>query len=152
VLGHLPYGHRVVAAFEEKRAVDLMRADDIDAWLDLCHDDIVMEFPFAPSPAPQRIDGKESLRTHLKGRVARRLSAPEVENVVVHECGDPATVIAEMTIRGEGGPDRSAIAVIQVRDGLMSLYRDYYNPMDLMSGERLGLWRRRPTSPITREL
>ncbi|MEN3306857.1 MAG: hypothetical protein V7603_3059 [Micromonosporaceae bacterium] len=128
---HMPAHSSAREVFQ--RAVDLMRADDIDAWLDLCHDDIVMEFPFAPSPAPRRIDGKESLGTHLKGRAARRLSAPKVENVVVHECSDPATVIAEMTIRGEGSPDRPAIAVIQVRDGLMSLYRDYYNPMDLMA-------------------
>jgi ketosteroid isomerase-like protein len=117
-------------------AVDLMRADQIDAWLDLCHDDIAMEFPFAPSPAPRQINGKKSLRTHLESRAARRLSAPKVENVDVHECSDPATVIAEMTIRSEGGPDRTAIAVVHVRDGLMSLYRDYYNPMDLTSSTK----------------
>jgi ketosteroid isomerase-like protein len=141
----LPHGHRQEenhmpadpsAREVFQRAVDLMRADDIDAWLDLCHDDIVMEFPFAPSPAPRRIDGKESLGTHLKGRAARRLSAPKVENIVIHECSDPATVIAEMTIRGEGSPDRPAIAVIQVRDGLMRSYRDYYDPMDLMSSTK----------------
>lgn len=114
-----------------RRAVALMRAGEIDAWLGLCHDDVVMEFPFAPPPSPRRIDGKEALRTHLKGRAARRLSAPQVENVVVHECRDPATLIAEMTIHGEGGPDRPVIVVVQVRDGLLSLYRDYYNPTDL---------------------
>jgi ketosteroid isomerase-like protein len=117
-----------------QRAVGLMQAGEIDAWLDLCHDEIVMEFPFAPAPAPRRIDGKEALGTHLRGRAARRLTAPKVESVVVHECHDPATVVAELTIRGEGGTDRAAIAVVEVRDGLMSLYRDYYNPMDLVSG------------------
>jgi ketosteroid isomerase-like protein len=116
-----------------QRAIDFMQAGEIDAWLDLCHDDVVVEFPFAPPPAPRHIDGKESLASHLEGRAARRLSAPVVEDVVIHECRDPATVIAEMTIRGAGGPDRAAIAVIRVRDGLMSSYRDYYNPMDLAS-------------------
>jgi ketosteroid isomerase-like protein len=119
-----------------QRAIDLLRADEIDAWLDLCHHDMVMEFPFAPAPSPRRIDGKGPISTHLKDRVARRLSAPRVENLVIHECADPATLIAELTIRGEGSPDRPAIAVVQVRDGLMTLYRDYYNPMDLMPGNK----------------
>jgi ketosteroid isomerase-like protein len=107
-----------------------MQAGEIDGWLALCSDDIAVEFPFAPRAA-QRIDGKEALSAHLKGRVARRLSAPEVEHLTVHQSADPTTVIAEMTIRGEEGATRAAIAVVTVHDGLMTLYRDYWNPLDL---------------------
>lgn len=119
------------AVFQQASA--LMQAGEIDEWLALCSDDIVVEFPFAPQAA-RHIEGKEALSAHLKGRVARRLSAPEVEHLTVHQSTDPTTLIAEMTIRGEEGATRAAIAVVTVHDGLIALYRDYWNPLDLMAG------------------
>lgn len=115
------------------RATDLLQAGEIDDWLALFHDDIVFEFPFAPPPAPTRLEGKEALTTHVKGRVARRLVAPRVENLTIYQSVDPTTLTAEMTVRGEGGPDRPAIAVVSVHDGLITLYRDYWNPLDLQA-------------------
>jgi hypothetical protein len=32
------------------------------------------------------------------------------------------------------GKEALAIAVVTVHDGLMTLYRDYWNPLDLMAG------------------
>jgi len=114
-----------------QRATDLMQADEIDQWLTLFHDDVVFEFPFAPPQVPKRLEGKEALTAHVKGRAARRLTAPSVENLTIHQSVDPTTLVAEMTIRGAGGPERLAIAVVNVHDGLITLYRDYWNPMDL---------------------
>jgi uncharacterized protein len=111
-----------------RRAIDLMQAGEIEAWLGLCSDDVVLEFPFAPPPRPRRVQGKEAIGALLDGR---RLAAPRVEDLVLHECVAPDTVIAEMTVRGASGPDRSAIAVVQIRDGLITLYRDYWNPLDV---------------------
>jgi ketosteroid isomerase-like protein len=119
-----------------RRATELLQAGEIDEWLTLFHDDIVLEFPFAPPQAPKRLEGKEALSAHVKGRAARRLAAPRAENLTIHRSVDPTTLTAEMTIRGEGGPDRPAIAVVSVHDGLITLYRDYWNPLDLINSRQ----------------
>ena len=119
-----------------QRATDLLQAGEIDEWLALFHDDVVFEFPFAPPPAPKRLEGKQALSTHVKGRAARRLTAPTVENLTIYQSVDPTILTAEMTVRGEGGPDRPAIAVVSVHDGLITLYRDYWNPLDLINSKK----------------
>jgi ketosteroid isomerase-like protein len=118
------------------RAMTLMQTDNIEWLVALCDEDIVMEFPFAPQPAPWRIEGKEALSKQLKARVAWRLSAPKVDNLTVYECTDPTTLIAETMVRGRAPPRAPAIAVVQVCDGLMTLYRDYWNPLDLMASKK----------------
>ncbi|WP_028933599.1 nuclear transport factor 2 family protein [Pseudonocardia spinosispora] len=119
-----------------RRATYLMQAGEIDQWLALFHDDVVFEFPFAPPGAPRRLEGKEALTAHVTGRAARRLAAPRVENLTVHQSVDPTTLVAEMTVRGEGGAERPAIAVVSVREGRITLYRDYWNPLDVINGKQ----------------
>jgi ketosteroid isomerase-like protein len=121
-----------------RQAIDHMQADRIDEWLDLCHDDVVLEFPFAPPPIPQRIVGKPAVATQLGARAEHRLAAPQVENLAVHLCLDPSTLVAEFSVRGADGSTRPAIAVVNVRAGLITLYRDYWNPLDVRPDHHAG--------------
>jgi uncharacterized protein len=41
--------------------------NDIGALIDLCADDVVFEFPFAPPGRPTRVEGKPALGEYLKG-------------------------------------------------------------------------------------
>src|SRR5215469_15845676 len=45
--------------------------NDIGAMLDLCADDVVFEFPFAPPGRPARVEGKPALRDYLKAVAGR---------------------------------------------------------------------------------
>jgi hypothetical protein len=62
---------------------------------------------------------------------AKRMASPKVEQLQIHVTEDPSTIIAEMTIRGAQEQTRQAIAVVTVQGGLITLYRDYWNPLDL---------------------
>jgi len=107
--------------------------NDIGAMLDLCADDVVFEFPFAPPGRPARVEGKPALRDYLKA-VAGRVRIEGLGNLEIHETANPDVAIIEMTLTGTvtatGAPhEQSYISVLTVRDGLIVRYRDYWNPL-----------------------
>ena len=40
------------------KATEAIRAGDVDGWLARCHDDVVLEFPYAPAGRPRRVEGR----------------------------------------------------------------------------------------------
>ncbi|MDX6741532.1 nuclear transport factor 2 family protein [Actinocorallia sp. A-T 12471] len=104
-----------------------------EAMLDLCGEDVVFEFPFAPPGRPERVEGKAALREYLRS-VADAVRLEAVPSLEVHESVDPNVAIIEMTTTGTvtatGAPFRQRyVAILTVRDGLISHYRDYWNPL-----------------------
>jgi uncharacterized protein len=107
--------------------------NDIGALIDLCADDVVFEFPFAPPGRPTRVEGKPALGDYLKG-VSGRIRLEGVSNLEIHETVKPDVAIIEMTMTGTvtatGAPyEQSYVVVLTVRDGLIARYRDYWNPL-----------------------
>jgi uncharacterized protein len=110
-----------------------VQTGDIGALVDLCADDVVFEFPFAPPGRPTRVDGKPELGDYLKA-LSGRVRIEGVRNVEVHETVKPDVAIIEMTMTGSvkatGAPyEQSYVVVLTVRDGLIARYRDYWNPL-----------------------
>jgi ketosteroid isomerase-like protein len=108
-------------------------ANDNGATLDLCADDVVFEFPFAPPGHPARVEGKPELGAYLK-RISGRRRLQGVSNLEIHETVNPDVAIVEMTMTGTvtatGAPyEQSYVGVLTVRDGLIVRYRDYWNPL-----------------------
>jgi uncharacterized protein len=106
---------------------------DTSAMVDLCADDVVFEFPFAPPGRPTRVEGKPALGDYLKS-VSGRMRIEGVRDLEIHETVKPDVAIIEMTMTGTvtatGEPyERSYISVLTVRDGLITRYRDYWNPL-----------------------
>jgi len=106
---------------------------DVGALVDLCADDVVFEFPFAPAGRPTRVEGKPAVTDYLKG-VAARVRLEGVRDLEVHETVKPDVAIIEMTLTGTvtatGAPhEQSYVSVLTVRDGLIARYRDYWNPL-----------------------
>jgi uncharacterized protein len=107
--------------------------NDVGALIDLCADDVVFEFPFAPPGRPRRIEGKPALGEYLKG-IAGRMRLEGVSNLEIHETVKPDVAIIEMTMTGTvtatGAPyEQSYVVILTVRDGLIARYRDYWNPL-----------------------
>jgi ketosteroid isomerase-like protein len=107
--------------------------NDSGALLDLCADDVVFEFPFAPPGRPARVEGKPALGDYLKG-ISGRMRLEGVSNLEIHETVKPEVAIIEMTMTGTvtatGAPyEQSYVSVLTVRDGLIVRYRDYWNPL-----------------------
>ncbi|WP_371647122.1 nuclear transport factor 2 family protein [Streptomyces mirabilis] len=120
-------------------AVDLLRhsldtflAKDMKAWTDLCVDDVVAEFPFAPEGAPARIEGREALFDYLRG-YPDVIDVREIPAVRVYPTDDENVAIAEWSVKGSvvsnGNPYNMSYATfVTFRDGLIANYREYWNP------------------------
>lgn len=110
---------------------------EIVDFADLFAEDGVLEYPFAIPGMPERLEGREAIRSfHGQASRARSLLDMEEVNAVVHETTDPEVVVAEIEHHGmsrvTGRPYRSeAFGVIRVRDGEIVSYRDYMNPIKL---------------------
>lgn len=102
-------------------------------FIEMMADDFVMEFPYARPGMQQRIEGREPVLAYLMS-VAGSVSVDTVDNVTVHETGDPEVVIVEFEAHGRALKvdepyDQRYISVIRSRGGRMIHYKDYWNPI-----------------------
>jgi ketosteroid isomerase-like protein len=114
--------------FEQLSA--LVSAGEWGRIADLYAEDAVVEMPFA-APAPDRVEGRESVRAHFAAAAAGPLTL-QARDVVVHETGDPEVVIAEydyhVGVATTGAEFTVAnIQVLRIRDGLIVASRDYHD-------------------------
>lgn len=105
--------------------------------------DAVHEFPFAPEDHERRIEGREAIAARLRQVFdldQRRLRFGSFDNVRVRETGD------EVIIEGDGHHRRAADDTpveiscawfITRRDGYVTHFRDYMNPLPLATHQ---LW------------
>ena len=115
-----------------RRSLDAFLAKDMKAWTDLCADDVVAEFPFAPEGAPARIEGREALYEYLRG-YPDVIDVREIPSVRVYSTADENVAIAEWSVIGSvvsnGNPYNMSYATfVTFRDGLVVNYREYWNP------------------------
>ncbi|MDU8997044.1 MULTISPECIES: nuclear transport factor 2 family protein [Streptomyces] len=115
-----------------RRSLDTFLAKDMKAWTDLCADDVVAEFPFAPEGAPARIEGREALFDYLRG-YPDVIDVREIPAVRVYPTDDENVAIAEWSVKGSvvsnGNPYNMSYATfVTFHDGLIVNYREYWNP------------------------
>ncbi|MCX5349577.1 nuclear transport factor 2 family protein [Streptomyces mirabilis] len=115
-----------------RRSLDTFLAKDMKAWTDLCADDVVAEFPFAPEGAPARIEGREALFDYLRG-YPDVIDVREIPAMRVYPTDDENVAIAEWSVKGSvvsnGNPYNMSYATfVTFRDGLIVNYREYWNP------------------------
>lgn len=122
------------------QALDLVLAHDMSGFADLWAVDGTMEFPFAPSGYPQRVEGREAVREYVRD-YTDSFDVREITSRTVHTTTDPDTVVVEMELAGlavrVGRPYRMRyVTVITARDGEIASYREYWNP--LAAAEAMG--------------
>jgi ketosteroid isomerase-like protein len=104
---------------------------DIEAYLDLLDDDMLMEWMYPYPGFPSQMRGGDRLREFYRGLPARADRRSEFRDVVLHQSTDPEVVIAEFTrdlpdpATGESRPV-PYIVVLRVRAGKIVHYRDYF--------------------------
>lgn len=106
---------------------------DAQAWLNLCTEDVIFEFPFAPPGRPSKVEGKQALGEYLTA-VPSRVEFDRLSNLETHQTLNPDVAIFEMTATGRvkdtGEPyEMSYVVVLTVRDGRIAHYRDYWDPL-----------------------
>ncbi|WP_058041075.1 nuclear transport factor 2 family protein [Streptomyces roseifaciens] len=122
-----------------RHSLSLLLDKDIRAWVGLWAEHGVMEFPFAPPGWPERLEGREAIAAYMRD-YPDHIDLHGFPDLKIHETTDPATIVAEMRGVGRlvatGSPfDMTYIAVVTVRAGRFTSYRDYWNPLAV---EELG--------------
>ena len=115
-----------------QRSLDRFLAKDMKAWTDLCTDDVVAEFPFAPEGSPARIEGRGALFEYLRN-YPDVIDVREISTTRIYPTDDPNVAIAEWSVSGSvvsnGNPYNMKYATfVTFRDGLIANYREYWNP------------------------
>ncbi|TDV40767.1 nuclear transport factor 2 family protein [Actinophytocola oryzae] len=96
--------------------------------------DVVFEMPFAAG-GPRRTQGRDDFLAKTKtSRETLPVRFEDLRNVVVHDTTDPNKIIVEYELVGTvltTGKRESAlfIAVMEIRDGLVTLWREYQNTL-----------------------
>lgn len=125
------------AAQVMRRGLDLFLAKDMKGWIDLCADDVVAEFPFAPDGSPARIEGKAALYEYLRG-YPDAIDVASLPTQTIYSTDDPTFAVAEWSASGKvlsnGNPyEMSYATFVTVRDGLIVNYREYWNPLAFLA-------------------
>ncbi|MFI6894905.1 nuclear transport factor 2 family protein [Streptomyces sp. NPDC050256] len=119
-----------------RHSLRLLLDKDIPAWVALWAEDGFMEFPFAPDAWPKRLESREAIAAYMR-HYPDRIDLHDFPGLRIHRTTDPETIVVEMRGVGRlvesGRPfDMTYIAVVTVRDGHFTSYRDYWNPLTVL--------------------
>lgn len=108
----------------------------VTAFPDMFAVDGVMELPFAPPGFKTLLEGQDAIVAHFQ-MATKLIKLNNMSHVITHETSDPEVIIIEFA--GSGGGlttgepyDQRYISVIQVRDGSIVHYKDYWNPIAVL--------------------
>ncbi|MFE0374286.1 nuclear transport factor 2 family protein [Streptomyces inhibens] len=116
-----------------RHGLRLLLDKDIDGWVALCDDHAVFEFPFAPDGFPKRLDGRPAIAAYMRD-YPTHIDLQDFPHLEIHRTDTPDTIVVEMRAIGRivatGAPYEMAyIAVVTVKNGRITHYRDYWNPL-----------------------
>ncbi|GHB83796.1 hypothetical protein GCM10010347_63360 [Streptomyces cirratus] len=116
-----------------RHGLQLLLEKDVPGWVELWAEDGVLEFPFAPEGWPSRLEGKAAVGDYMR-HYPDHVDVHDFPDVKIHQTAEAETIVVEM--RGVGRLvetdtpyDMTYIAVVTVVDGLITSYRDYWNPL-----------------------
>ncbi|MGY0058592.1 nuclear transport factor 2 family protein [Streptomyces sp. LZ34] len=116
------------------RLLRLTAEGPTEAMADVFATDAVFEMPYLPPGAPAHEPGCEAFRAHLReGAKVQKFDG--VDHVQVRTTDDPELVVAEYRLHGRvlATGKRFTFDIVlfaRVRDGLITWYRTYSNPLD----------------------
>jgi hypothetical protein len=115
-----------------QHGLDLFLSKDMKAWTDLCAEDVVAEFPFAPEGTPSVIEGRAAFYEYLRG-YPETIDVHEIPTTTIYTTGDPDVVVMEWSVAGTvvrtGNPyDMRYATFVTFSGGEITTYREYWNP------------------------
>jgi uncharacterized protein len=116
-----------------RRSLDTFLAKDVKGWAELCDEDVVVEFPFAPDVASRKLIGRAAIYEYLK-KYPSVIDIQSTPTLRVNATDDPNMAIAEWSVSGRvisnGNPyEMSYATFVTFKNGLIVNYREYWNPM-----------------------
>ena len=119
-----------------RNSLDTFLAKDMKGWSELCAEDVIAEFPFAPEGSQSRFEGRAALYAYLKDYPGF-IDVKSIATLKVYGTDDANVAIAEWSasgvVIGNGNPyEMSYATFVTFRDGLIINYREYWNPQAFM--------------------
>lgn len=119
-----------------RNSLDTFLAKDMKGWSELCDDNVVAEFPFAPEGSPRRLEGREALYEYLRNYPSV-IDVASIPNLRIYATDDPDVAIAEWSASGKvltngNAYEMSYATFATFKNGLMTNYREYWNPLAFM--------------------
>ncbi|RAS77482.1 hypothetical protein A4U60_17875 [Priestia endophytica] len=116
-----------------KQFLTFMLEKDMDKWINLWDEHAIFEFPFGPSNYPAKIEGKSNIYTYIKD-FPKKIHLYKFSTPQIHHTLNSNVLIAEFKCEGQvidtGLPYKQKyISVIEITNGKISHYRDYWNPI-----------------------
>jgi len=114
-------------------ALEALRAGDTDGWIEIYAADAVHEFPFAPEGGLRRLEGREAIAAYMR-QIPSRMRFGTLEDVRVREVGDELIIEAtghHRRVSDDAPRVLSYVWFITRRDGKVTHFRDYMNPLQL---------------------
>ncbi|MFE2164663.1 nuclear transport factor 2 family protein [Streptomyces sp. NPDC059447] len=116
-----------------RHGLTLLVAKDIPGWVDLWDENGVLEFPFAPPGRPERLVGRQAVWEYMR-HYPEHIDIHDFPEVTIHRTTEPETIVVEMRAVGrlvetDSPYEMTYIAVVTVKGGLITTYRDYWNPL-----------------------
>lgn len=120
-----------------RNSLDRFLAKDMKGWSELCADDVVAEFPFAPDASSRVIEGRTALYEYLRNYPSF-IDVKTIPTLKTYLTDDANMAIAEWSASGvvisNGNPyEMSYATFVTFRDGLIVNYREYWNPQAFMA-------------------
>lgn len=116
-------------------ALDALISGDVDGWMNIYAPDAVHEFPFAPDDGIHRLEGRGEIQAYMSGVTdAGLLRFGPFSDIRVREVDDETIVEANGHHQrtSDGAPlALSYVWFITRRNGLVTQFRDYMNPLQL---------------------
>ena len=115
------------------RAIEALKAGDIDGWMEIYTPDAVHEFSFAPAGAISRLEGRDAIAAYMR-QLPGRVRFGALSDVRVRDLGDELIIEAtahNRRIADDSPRDLSYVWFITLRDGRVTHFRDYMNPLQL---------------------
>lgn len=120
-----------------RQALGDLLAPDAKTFLDMCTDDILVEFPFTPPGGTSRLDGKAALEAYLPTVATLfTIESMALGRVLVSAQRDAAVI--EFSCKGYANQtgaryDQDYVSILDLTDGRIARYRDYWNPLIVLA-------------------
>ncbi|MEU9076965.1 nuclear transport factor 2 family protein [Kitasatospora sp. NPDC004745] len=117
-------------------SLDLLSEARIEEWIDLFAEDGILEFPYPAWGLPSRMQGRKELlaqMTMFREQLKVDFSEPEfytadADDLVI------AGFTGECTLLATGGQYlQTYLSVVRFEQGLIALYRDFWDPWSVMA-------------------
>jgi uncharacterized protein len=125
-------GNTSTAAELLKRSLETFLPRDMKSWSELCDENVLIEFPFAPEGSPRRIEGRRAIYEYLRG-YPDLIDIHSISSARIYSTDDPNVAIADWSVTGRvisngNSYNMSYATFVAFKDGLIVHYREYWNP------------------------